>query len=123
MKALLKKRYPTNHRNKSRWVWLVRTPTTDGRTAQCDSVGYWCDSRDNWKPKPFKGKVLGRMTAKGAQDKLREAENQVEAGRQDKPELVGWDGFVQAYIRKNRKTVAESTLLIYESAFTGAAMA
>ena len=33
--------------NKKRWVWVVRYPSTNGRTSQCESVGYFCPPGDD----------------------------------------------------------------------------
>lgn len=123
MKARLKKRYPKNHRNTSRWLWQVRTLTTDGGTCQADTIDFHADRRDTWTPKPYKGRVLARMTATEAEARMRDFDNQIEAGKQDKPEPTRWDEFVEGYLGETRGTVRATTLEVMDESFDAFATA
>ena len=115
MRAQLKKRRPLNGaRRRTRWVWIVRYPNTNGESSQCDRVGYFCAPGDSWRPRAYNGRDLPRLTEREARDKLREYENKVAAGRQDKPDPTSWDAFAEQYIADTRQTVRESSLYIIE---------
>gem|GEM_PF-2363317 len=110
MRARLKKRYPRNHRNHKRWVWVVRYAATDG-TDQGDCIGYWtADSRDRWQPRPYRGRTLPRLSESQAHSRLRTFDERIEHGKQDKPERTEWDRFVANFVDRTRATIRDSSL-------------
>ena len=110
MRARLKKRYPRNHRNRKRWVWVVRYAATDG-TDQGDCIGYWTmDSRDRWQPRPYRGRTLPRLSETQACGRLRRFDERIEQGKQDKPVLTEWSRFTEDFLDRTRETIRDSSL-------------
>ena len=110
MRARLKKRYPPDDRGRSRWFWIVRYHATDG-TDHSDRIGYWTrDPRDTWKPRPYQGRNLPRLSESQVRAKLRRYDDRVEHGKQDKPTASGWARFVDDYLDRTRGTIRDSTL-------------
>ena len=115
MRARLKKHYPRDHRNRARWVWVVRYVATDG-TVQGNRLGYWTtDSRDRWEPRRYKGRTLPRLSESQARARMRRHDDLIEQGKQDKPDRTEWDQFIDEFVERNRGTVRDTTLGDYQA--------
>lgn len=93
-----------------RWMWIARTEN------RADTIGFWCESRDSWRPRKWKGRELPRLTKSEAHDRLLELESQMARGRSDRPVRTDWDVFVHNAIEHIRGTVRMASVLETDNA-------
>ena len=124
MKATVRliRRYPSTEAKKTksrrkRWVWVLRWYDKEG-IRRGEAIGYWCEPRDNWKPR---GRT-GRMTAKEA-SRVREAKQAKLGYGRPKPKplpiaAMRWDNFVEQYVRDTKGTIRDSSLIALRRSLT-----
>ena len=89
---------------------MVRYHGTDG-TDHSDRIGYWTTNpRDAWKPRPYQGRDLPRLSESQVRARLRRYDDRIEQGKQDKPTASDWSRFVDGFLDRTGRTIRDSSL-------------
>ena len=117
----LLRRFPPDERkrplrDRKRWVWLLRWHESGGSLLG-ESVGFYAEARDDWRPLRGTDRRLTIKEAERArQTKQGELDNGTAKPRPSPTARMPWDEFKNAYLAETKGTVRDSTLKIYREA-------
>ena len=109
------RRYPPDEAKKpkeqrKRWVWVLRWTDGDGGRPQ-ETIGYYREARDPWKPIRGADRRLTVKEAEQARDDKQEAiKNGTAAARPSPTARMPWAEFTATYIEATRGTMRDTSL-------------
>ena len=112
------RRYPAEERRKpkgerKRWVWVLRGYESGG-SMPSESVGYYAEARDTWKPsKGEQQRLTVKEAARARQSKQADLKHDKAKVRPSPTARMPWAEFCVSYLAETKGTVCDSTLQSY----------